>query len=176
MKKTFTIHKGKKSQVDDFIHARKRMLEELNQVQHRLEEVDEIHSVVYVNDSSATSVMATVDSLRCIPDPVVWICQATPYDRDFILMSNIVRHKVKAIVMCGKEAQDVKSALEGAVDSITSCENLASAVKVASEVALAGDVVLFSPTCAPGNQFTDVAERGDLFRTLVAELRNSIAK
>lgn len=172
MKKTFTIHKGKKSQVDDFIHARKRMLEELNQSQHRLEEVDEILSVTYVNDSSATSVMSTVDSMRCIPDPVVWICCSTAYDRDFILMSSIVRHKVKAIVMCGKEAQDVKSVLGGAVDSFLITENLKAAVEAASGLAVAGDVVLFSPSCAPGRFYKDVAERGEDFRALVAELRN----
>jgi UDP-N-acetylmuramoylalanine--D-glutamate ligase len=172
MKKSFTIHKGKKSQVDDFIHARKRMLEELNQVQHRLEAVDEIGSVTYVNDSSATSVMSTVDSMRCIPDPVVWICCATPYDRDFILMSSIVRHKVKAIVMCGKEASDVRSVLEGAVEKFKITEDLKSAVTAASEIAVAGDVVLFSPSCAPGRFYKDVAERGEDFRTLVSELRN----
>ena len=172
MKKTFTIHKGKKSQVDDFIHARKRMLEELNQSQHRLEEVDEILSVTYVNDSSATSVMSTVDSMRCIPDPVVWICCSTAYDRDFILMSSIVRHKVKAIVMCGKEAQDVKSVLGGAVDFFLITENLKAAVEAASGLAVAGDVVLFSPSCAPGRFYKDVAERGEDFRALVAELRN----
>jgi len=172
MKKTFTIHKGKKSQVDDFIHARRRMLEELNQVQHRLEEVDEIRSVTYVNDSSATSVLGTIDSMRCIPDPVVWICCSTPYDRDFILMSSIVRHKVKAIIMCGKEAHDVRSVLEGSVDDFVITENLKKSVEAASALAIAGDVVLFSPSCAPGRFYKDVAERGEDFRAIVAQLRN----
>jgi UDP-N-acetylmuramoylalanine--D-glutamate ligase len=171
MNRSFTIHKGKKSQVEHFMHARKRMLEELNEAQHRLEEVDELDSVTYINDSSATGIMATLDSLRCITDPVVWICQATPYDRDFILLSRIVKHKVRAIVVVGQEASDVRSSLGAVAGRFEACKDLESAVEQAREWAEVGDAVLFSPSCPAGRFFEDVAHRGERFKDVVATFR-----
>jgi UDP-N-acetylmuramoylalanine--D-glutamate ligase len=174
MGRSFTIHKGKKSQVENFMHARSRMLEELRAAQHRLEEVDEIDSVLYINDSSATSVMSTLDSIRCISDPIIWILNATQYDRDFILLSKIVRHKVRAIIVCGLEAQDIRSALGAGVDEFLVAENLEEAVLEAKGLAKTGDVVLFSPS-APANRFyPDVNTRGNDFKEKVALLRGRL--
>lgn len=174
MGRSFTIHKGKKSQVENFIHARAKMLEELKSAQHRLEEVDEIDSVLYVNDSSATSVMSTLDSIRCISDPIVWILTATPYDRDFILLSKIVRHKVKAIIVHGLEAQDVRSALGGGVDDFIVTEDMDQAVLEAKGIARTGDVVLFSPSAPAGRFYSDVNERGEDFKEKVSLLRGRL--
>jgi len=174
MGKTFTIHKGKKSQVENFIHARKRMLEELSSVQNRLEEVDEFDSVLYVNDSSATSVMSTLDSIRCISDPIVWILCATQYDRDFILLSKIVRHKVKAIIVCGVEAEDIRSSLSGGVDKFIVAEDLEEAVLEAKGISKIGDVVLFSPSAPAGRFYADVNERGQAFKESVNLLRGRL--
>ena len=174
MGRSFTIHKGKKSQVENFMHARSRMLEELRSAQHRLEEVDEIDSVLYVNDSSATSVMSTLDSIRCISDPIIWILCATQYDRDFILLSKIVRHKVKAIIVHGLEAQDIRSALGGGVDIFTVAEDMDEAVLEAKGIADTGDVVLFSPSSPAGRFYPDVNARGNDFKEKVSLLRGRL--
>ncbi|NNC82821.1 MAG: hypothetical protein HKN79_04525 [Flavobacteriales bacterium] len=174
MGRSFTIHKGKKSQVENFMHARARMLDELKSAQHRLEEVEEIDSVMFVNDSSATSVMATLDSIRCISDPLVWILCATPYDRDFILLSKIVRHKVKAIIVCGFEAQDIKSTLSSGVDNFIVVEDLEEAVLEAKGIAQVGDVVLFSPSAPVGRSYNDINERGEDFKEKVSLLRGRL--
>jgi UDP-N-acetylmuramoylalanine--D-glutamate ligase len=171
MSKSFTIHKGKKSQVEHFMHARKNMLDDLRSSQHRLEEVGVINDAIYVNDSSATSVMAALDSLRCISDPIIWVLNSTQYDRDFILLSKIVRHKVKAIVVCGLEAGDVRSALGSGVDNFIVSENLEEALLEAKGLTEAGDVVLYSPSAPAGRYYKDVHERGEAFRKLASELR-----
>lgn len=174
MGRSFTIHKGKKSQVENFIHARAKMLDELKSAQHRLEEVDEMDSVLYINDSSATSVMSTLDSIRCISDPIIWILVATQYDRDFILLSKIVRHKVKSIIVLGVEAQDVSSALGGGVDKFIVAENMNEAILEAKGIAKTGDVVLFSPSAPAGRFYSGVNERGEDFKEKVAQLRGRL--
>jgi UDP-N-acetylmuramoylalanine--D-glutamate ligase len=169
MSKVFTIHTGKKSQVEDLVHARKKMVDEIKFSQHRLEEVEEIDGVQYINDSSATSIMASKDSLRCMADPVIWIVCATPYDRDFILLSKIVSYKVKSIVVCGLEASDVRNELSGLVDTFVITENMEDAVIEAKGLANEGDVVLFSPSCSAHAPYNDYVERGDDFKSKVNE-------
>lgn len=171
MSKVFTIHRGKKSQIEDLVDAREKMVKEIKFNQHRLEELGEIQGVNYVNDSSATSIMATKDSLRCMTDPVVWILSSTPYDRDFILLSKIVSYKVKAIIVCGLEASDVRSELAGLVDSFVITENMEDAVVEAKGLADEGDVVLFSPSSPAQSPYDDYVQRGEDFKQKVQESR-----
>jgi UDP-N-acetylmuramoylalanine--D-glutamate ligase len=50
------------------------------------------------------------------------------------------------------------------------CGDLERAVATAHAAARPGDVVLLSPGCASYDQYPSYEERGDHFRTLVAQL------
>jgi UDP-N-acetylmuramoylalanine--D-glutamate ligase len=50
------------------------------------------------------------------------------------------------------------------------CDGLAGAVREAAADARAGDVVLLSPACASFDAYRDFEQRGEHFRSLVAEL------
>ena len=51
------------------------------------------------------------------------------------------------------------------------CPNLKSAFLTAVKQTKAGGVVLLSPACASFDEFNNYAERGNLFKTLVNELK-----
>ena len=51
--RSFTIHKSKKSLVDKLMTARQSLVKDLDTMDHRLETVDEIYGVTYINDSKA---------------------------------------------------------------------------------------------------------------------------
>lgn len=167
MNKAFTIHKGKKSQVEDVVTARQKMIEEIKFNHHRLEEVGEFGSVSYINDSSATSILATKDSLRCMNDPVIWVMCSTTYDRDFILLTKIVSFKVKAIVVCGQDAGDIRSELSALVKDFVVTDDLEDALVEAKGLAEVGDVVLFSPSTPASGQWANYVERGEDFKEKV---------
>jgi len=174
MNKSFTIHKGKKSQVESVVTARKKMVEEIRFSQHRLEDIGEHGSVTYINDSSATSIMATKDSLRCMTEPVVWILCSTPYDRDFILLSKIVSYKVKAIVVCGQQANDIKSELSGLVKKFVITDDLEDAIIEAKGLATPGDVVLFSPSAPASGEYANYVDRGNDFKEKVYQAKGRL--
>jgi UDP-N-acetylmuramoylalanine--D-glutamate ligase len=50
---------------------------------------------------------------------------------------------------------------------------MADAVRLAGQLAEAGDVVLLSPAAASFDMFTDYAARGDAFRQAVTDLEAS---
>ena len=53
---------------------------------------------------------------------------------------------------------------------IHKCTDLRQTVEVAKEIAMQGDVVLFSPASASFDMFKNFAERGKLFKKYVKEI------
>ena len=56
---------------------------------------------------------------------------------------------------------------------IHKCTDLRETVEIAKEIAVQGDVVLFSPASASFDMFKDFAERGKLFKKYVKEIAKS---
>src|SRR6056297_2896179 len=151
--RTFTIHKSKKSLVDKMMTARKSLVKNLDTMDHRMETVGEVDSVTYINDSKATGILDTRDSLKCINQPIIWIACSTPHDRDYSLIDKYVKYKIKSIVVFGTGGDDIKNMFEEKVDNFIRVNNMYEAVSQAGKLATSGDAVLFSPSCASFDLF-----------------------
>jgi len=169
--KEFTIHQGKQSLVDKLMDARQKMIDQVKNKSHRLEEVHTLNGVTYLNDSSATSIMHAKDSIRCLKDPIIWVLEGTDFDRDFILLNKIAKYKLKAIIAHGSDTNDVKRDLSGAVEHFVQTETLANALFEAKKISSNGDVVLYSPSCPVKGHFANYAERGMAFKKIVKQLK-----
>jgi UDP-N-acetylmuramoylalanine--D-glutamate ligase len=139
-------------------------------IPHRIELIRELRGVRYVNDSKATNVAATVRALASFPASPLHVVlggrgKAEPYAP---LAAAFGSHDRAYLI--GEAATEIARALDSVGVSHVDAGDLPSALDQAATIAVAGDVILFSPACASFDQFDDFEARGDAFRALVEAL------
>ncbi|MGE5609214.1 MAG: UDP-N-acetylmuramoyl-L-alanine--D-glutamate ligase [Bacillota bacterium] len=141
---------------------------------HRLQLVHEARGVRYYNDSIATIPEAAIAALESFPPKTV-IQIVGGYDKHIPLtaMCSALVQRAKAILCIGqtgktiaKTIQDTSSATAAA---LYECGDLATAMKIAKQIATAGDVVLLSTGCASYDQFRNFEQRGEMFAAMAKE-------
>jgi UDP-N-acetylmuramoylalanine--D-glutamate ligase len=142
---------------------------------HRLEEVARIHGVLYVNNSMCTNPAAGASSLEAFEEPVVLIAGGKEKGLDLTPFYEVIQRRAKAVILIGENAGKMKIDLtrRGFKASIPA-GTMEEAVKLASNQALEGDVVLLSPGCASFGQFTDFMDRGEQFKAAVQCLQKKV--
>jgi UDP-N-acetylmuramoylalanine--D-glutamate ligase len=142
---------------------------------HRVQSVAIIRDVEYVDDSKGTNVGATVAALNGLGDTAgakkIWlIAGGDGKGQDFSPLFDPVQRFAKGVLLIGKDAPCIEDALQATGVAVERCETIAVAVKMASERAASGDVVLLSPACASFDQFKDYIHRAAVFASEVEEL------
>lgn len=147
-------------------------------VEHRLEYVDEIGGVAYINDSKATNVEAVWYALESMTRPTVWIAGGTDKGNDYELLKPLAKEKVRTLVCMGIDNDKLVKEFEGVVPFIYSTNSLSDAMARVATVTRSGDCVLLSPACASFDLFTNYEERGRLFKdaVLLAKERASLVE
>ena len=147
-------------------------LEDFEAVEHRLEYVDTIEGVRYVNDSKATNVNSTWYALESMDTPVVLILGGKDKGNDYSEIESLVKEKVKAIVCMGLHNEKIIDFFRGKVGEIIDTHSLKDAVEACKNVAEEGDTVLLSPCCASFDLFKSYEDRGKQFKEAVKSLSN----
>jgi UDP-N-acetylmuramoylalanine--D-glutamate ligase len=136
---------------------------------HRMERLDEVGGILFVNDSKATNPTSTAPALGAYP-AIHWLLggQAKGDDLDACLphIGN-----VRAVYAFGEDGAKLATILKGKV-AVSEYADLKAATEAAAAAAQPGETVLLSPACASFDQFRDFEHRGDTFREIVAALRN----
>ncbi len=144
---------------------------EFKGVVHRLETVDTINGVRFVNNSMCTNTAAFERSLEALPEPKVVIAGGVfkgGADEMAQIAQSVVRHNVRALVLIGKSAPALEDAARAAgFANITQAPTLAQAVAEARRLAQPGDTVLLAPACASFDMFRDFEDRGMQFKEAV---------
>ena len=140
-------------------------------VEHRLEQVEIIKGVRYVNDSKGTNVDAAIKAIEATQPGIILIAGGYDKHATFDSFINAFQGKVKHLLLLGTTAQQIKStALSMGFTQITLCENMKECVCLGYKLASPGDTVLLSPACASWDMYTCFEERGGDFKKCVAEL------
>jgi len=134
--------------------------------EHNLEFVARINQVNYVNDSKATSIGDTWNSLTAMTEEVVLILGCTDLRSDYEMLKGLVKEKVKAVICMGTERERIFTALMH-LGLTVYADSLEEAVKVSGILAKPGSTVLFSPGCPSFDAFDNFKNRGDKFKELV---------
>ena len=139
-------------------------------VPHRLEKVNRVNKVLYINDSKATNVNATYFALESVNAPTIWIVGGVDKGNDYDELMSFVNEKVKAVICLGLDNEKIKQAFSSVVDVMLETASMKDAVSLASKMAEEGDTVLLSPCCASFDLFKSYEDRGDQFKEEVNKL------
>jgi UDP-N-acetylmuramoylalanine--D-glutamate ligase len=161
-----------------------KVLHEFHGVEHRLEFVSVRDEVTYINGSKATNPAATIKDLEAFERPIVLIAGGLDRGMEYNELAPYFQRKLRAIVTLGETKEKLNKVAEQAgirrIHSVdngnSSSETLEEAVHLASELAEAGDIVLFSPACASWDMFVSYEERGCIFKQAVHNLKQGEAK
>lgn len=149
----------------------RRALEDFEAVEHRLEYVDTIDGVRYINDSKATNVNSCWYALESMTTPVVLILGGKDKGNDYTEIEKFVKDKVKAIVCMGVDNAKLHAFFDGKVSVIADAGSMSEAVEKCRAFASEGDTVLLSPCCASFDLFKSYEDRGEQFKDCVRKLK-----
>jgi UDP-N-acetylmuramoylalanine--D-glutamate ligase len=125
--------------------------------------------VDFVNDSKATNVESVWYALQSVSAPVILIAGGRDKGGDFSRLRDLIRERVKALILIGEAEEKIKKALGDLVPSQHS-DSLEAAVGSGMGKASAGDTILLSPGCASFDMFRDYQHRGEVFKASVRKL------
>jgi len=136
-------------------------------LEHRLEYVDTINGVVFINDSKATNIDSMMIALRSYQLPVILIAGGRDKGSDLSVANELIRNTVKRLILLGEAADRMEKAWAGCVPAVERANSFVEGVRRAFYRAVPGDVVLLSPGCASFDMFMNFEERGRIFKELV---------
>ncbi len=139
---------------------------------HRCEKVIEKNAVVWIDDSKATNVGATLAAIAGIsrqhPGRIILIAGGDAKGADLRPLAAALS-QVALTITLGRDGAAI-AALAPQACQVTS---MAAAVQAAGEYAQAGDIVLLSPACASLDMFNSYVHRAQVFRQEVLRWVNA---
>ena len=146
---------------------------------HRVESVAIVDGVEFFDDSKGTNVGATVAALHGLAGhdgrKLVLILGGVGKDQDFSPLRQPIARHARAVVLIGRDAGLIASALQSTSQAVPvspalhHAASMAEAVFVAARLARSGDAVLLSPACASFDMFNDYKHRAAVFCAAVRE-------
>ncbi|MEU3745176.1 MULTISPECIES: UDP-N-acetylmuramoyl-L-alanine--D-glutamate ligase [Streptomyces] len=143
---------------------------------HRIELVEEVQGVTYVDDSKATNTHAAEASLAAY-DPIVWIAGGLAKGAAFDELVQKSAKRLRGAVLIGADRALIREALARHAPEVpvvdldrTDTGAMSEAVREAARLARPGDTVLLAPACASMDMFTNYNKRGEAFADAVRAL------
>lgn len=143
-------------------------------VAHRIEFVDEVSGVVFINDSKGTNPDASIKAVEAVKGPIILVAGGMDKGSSFEAFIDAFQGKVKYMVLIGETANKMKeTALHRGFEHCCIVKDMEAAVKAAYSIAEGGDTVLLSPACASWDMYQSYEHRGNHFKECVEKLRRS---
>ncbi len=145
-------------------------------VAHRIEYVVTKRGVRFYNDSKGTNPDAAIQAIRAMKWPTLLIGGGYDKDSEYEEWIEAFEGKVKKFVLLGatrEKIRDTAIRLGYPSEDIILADSLKEAVDICYENAVSGDAVLLSPACASWGMFENYEQRGDMFKEMARELKES---
>jgi UDP-N-acetylmuramoylalanine--D-glutamate ligase len=142
-------------------------------LEHAMELVDDIHGVRFVNDSKATNVEATRQSVETFTGRLAVIMGGRFKGGDLGLIRGPLAARGATVVAIGEATPLLHEAFDGYV-TVVQAASMAEAVRAAFAAVSGGGSVVLAPACASFDMFENYAARGQAFKAEVARLRTEV--
>ena len=152
--------------------AIKAGLEDFPGVEHRLEKVETVDGVRYINDSKATNVDACWYALESMTTPTVLIIGGKDKGNDYNEIKEMVEKKCAALVYLGADNTKLHNFFDPLGLPIRDTHSMKECVEACRELAKPGYTVLLSPCCASFDLFKNMEDRGEQFKSLVRAMKH----
>lgn len=149
-------------------------IQNLQALEHRLEAVY-VNERLWINDSKATNLEATIAALHSVNTPtVVLLGGAGKEGADYARLIPLLQNRAQAVLCFGASGPEIFTALQPLSNLIPlkSVVDLSSAIELA-RLKFAPHPVLLSPACASFDEFANFAERGRYFKETIQELEST---
>jgi UDP-N-acetylmuramoylalanine--D-glutamate ligase len=142
---------------------------------HRVEPIGIFNEVEFFDDSKGTNVGATVAALCGLgaERKVIAIMGGEGKGQDFTPLAEPVSRYARAVVLMGRDAPQIRAALEHTGVPLSEAASMAEAVAQANRLAHAGDAVLMSPACASFDMFDNYEHRAQVFVEAVSAVASA---
>ena len=150
-----------------------RRLVKFKSLPHRLELVGVINKTQFINDSMATTPIATMAALNTATEPVAVIIGGVSKRESLTeLIQSLNNSRVNGIVLIGRSTPRLKREFKLARlrTPYTAAADLTKAVELAYRYVKSEGTVLLAPAFASFDMFKDAYDRGDQFRKIAKEL------
>ncbi|WP_208440488.1 UDP-N-acetylmuramoyl-L-alanine--D-glutamate ligase [Bartonella raoultii] len=141
---------------------------------HRMQQVRQMGSILFINDSKATNADAAAPALSAFHD-IFWIVGGLSKEGGIDSLRGFF-HKIHKAYLIGSAAEEFAGVI-GCSFPVSMSLTLENAVREAFVDALHCKakevVVLFSPACASYDQFKNYEERGEAFVSSVMQLKET---
>jgi UDP-N-acetylmuramoylalanine--D-glutamate ligase len=135
-----------------------------------MQPVAEADGVVWVNDSKATNVAATLSALASVDRPVVLLLGGKDKGESFAPLAEGMTGRVRLAIAFGATGPRIAREIGDAVPLELMGTDFRAVVARAAESARPGDMILLSPACSSFDMFDSYEHRGREFTALAEEL------
>ena len=153
--------------------AQRDVLRNFAGMPHRFQSIGSIEGVNLIDDSKATTVIATAAALSGNATPTWLIAGGDGKGQAFMALGRIASKSCKAVHLIGRDAALIASALQASGVPHRIFTTLDDATNAALDGAVAGDQVLLSPACASWDMFRNYGHRAEVFAAAAREWARS---
>ena len=155
------------------IKSAEKSVAKFENLEHRLELVEEINKIKYYDNSFSTTPESTILDLKSFTTPIIQIAGGADKGASFKELAKTIKANVKFLILLpGVGTKNIKKELtkiKFPATKFKEVEDMEEAVKIAEQHAVSGDTVLLSTGCASFGIFKNYKERGDLFKKYVRQ-------
>ena len=151
------------------LNAQQTVLRSFSGMPHRCRLIGTINGVKIIDDSKATTVVATNAALDGLAAPTWLIAGGDGKGQHFAALGAAAAKHCKSVHLIGRDAAEIAVALAAHGVPHKTFASLEDATHSALDAAQPGDQILLSPACASWDMFRNYAHRAQVFSAAVSD-------